>query len=84
MNKKDNKMTTSESIWNDLKDRTFQIFALKDQPVDKFCTYLNMDTERCFISCKSSAVLPALEGWFGDKFTFELYDKYVIVSRKVK
>jgi hypothetical protein len=77
-----NEVTKSETIWKQLKESNFDIFGLTDQRIEKFCKFVNVDAEKCYLVCTVSGVLPALEDKFGKDFTFELVDKYVVVTRK--
>ena len=87
MSKKLDKITEELSgseagkIWDEIKEKTIEMFALPDQKVSDHCTPVNIEPSKLYLRTKSSAVLPSLEVSCGKKFTVELVDKYVTVTR---
>jgi hypothetical protein len=87
MSKKLDKVTEELSgseagkIWDEIKEKTIEMFALPDQKVLDHCTPVNIEPSKLYLRTKSSAVLPSLEVSCGKNFTVELVDKYVTVAR---
>lgn len=87
MSKKLDKVTEELSgseagkIWDEIKEKNIEMFALPDQKVSDHCTPVNIEPSKLYLRTKSSAVLPSLEASCGKKFTVELVDKYVTVTR---
>jgi hypothetical protein len=81
--KEENKLSVSEEIWNDIKDKHIEMFALANAKVSDYCIPVNLDPSRCFLTFKASSVLPALESAFGNVYEFEITkNNYIIVSKK--
>lgn len=68
-------------IWDEIKEKSIEMFALPDQKVADHCTPVNIEPSKLYLRTKSSAVLPSLEVSCGKKFAVELVDKYVTVTR---
>jgi hypothetical protein len=75
------KASTAETIWNDIKDRNIDMFALSGAKVSDYCKPVEIDPSRCFLLFKASAVLPALEAAVAGKYDIEIADRYIIVSK---
>ena len=73
--------TVSLEIWNEIKDKNIEMFALPDQKVHMHCRPVPVEPSKLYLLINSSAVLPSLEVAAGKKYTVELADKFVIVSR---
>lgn len=73
-------MTPSEQIWEDIKDKDIDVFAFKSK-VHKFCEYMDIDEKKCYVVCKASAALPALEVTLGNEYTCTLVEKYVVIEK---
>jgi hypothetical protein len=76
--------TEAEKIWDEIKDRDISLFALNGQKVSDYCTVTRVEPAKCYVVAKVSAVLPALEESLGKKYSCELVDKYIVVSRATK
>jgi hypothetical protein len=55
------KPTKADFIWEMIKDRPIQVFALPNQTVKDHCTMYPIDPEAVYLRLKSTAVLTALE-----------------------
>ena len=76
--------TVAEQIWTEIKDKDILMFALPVQKVSNYCQPVPVDPSRCFLVCKASAALPALEEAIGKEYELTQADKYIIVTRKPK
>jgi len=78
-------LTNAEKIWTEIANLTIEMFALPDQKVANYCKLLpkNPDPEKLFLIPTAGSVLPALEKSLGDKFSVEMVDRFLIVSRKI-
>ena len=74
-------MTEAQKIWNEIKDRSIQMFGLPDQVVSQHCSPVPVEPSKLYVLIRSTATLPSLETAIADKFTVELADKWVIITR---
>ena len=74
-------MTDASKIWEEIKNHPIEMFALPDQKVYDHCVPVNIEPSKLYLKTKSTSVLPALESVCGKKFTVELVDRFVVVSR---
>lgn len=76
------KTTEPNKIWDEIKDKELEIFALPNQKVKDHAEPLNIPgVEHLYVKLASSAVLASLETCLKD-FEFEQTEKYVIIKRK--
>lgn len=73
--------TEASLIWNEIKDRNIEMFALPAQKVAHYCKPINIEPSKLYLRITASSVLPSLETACGSKFVVELLDKYVTVTR---
>jgi hypothetical protein len=76
------KKTQGEEIWNEIKDKQINMFALPGQTVSSYAQPVPIEPTRCFLLLRASSAVPAIEEALGDKYGFEIMDKYMIISRK--
>jgi hypothetical protein len=76
--------TTAGQIWNEIKDKDIEMFALPGQKVYMHCHPVMVDPSKLYLLTNSSAVLPSLENAVGKAYVVELADKFVLVSRATK
>jgi len=74
-------MTTAELIWEEIKDKKIDLFALPEQKVNNYCLPVKIDPSKCYLQFKVGALLPALEVALGSKYLVELNNKYITVAR---
>ena len=72
------------AIWNEIKDKSIDMFALPDQKVFMHCRPVPVEPTKLYLVTTSTAVLPSLETAIKKGFTVELNDKYIVVARAVK
>lgn len=75
--------TEAGNIWNEIKDRPIEMFALPDQRVWQHADPILIEPTKLYLRTHSSSVLPSLEAACGKKFAVDLLDKYVTVTRVV-
>lgn len=75
--------TVAGDIWNEIKDKPIEMFALPNQVVSMHAHPINIEPSRLYLTLNSTSVLPSLETAIGKKYTVELADKFVIVARAV-
>jgi hypothetical protein len=75
--------TEASNIWNEIKDKNIDMFALPNQKVCQYCEPIMIDPDKLYLRTTSSSVLPALESACGKNFLVELTDRYVRVSRVI-
>ncbi len=73
--------TVAGEIWNEIKDKSIEMFALPDQKVHMHVHPVNIEPTKLYLTLQSSATLPSLETALGKKYNVELMDKYAVVSR---
>lgn len=80
--------TVSEKIWNDIKDRKVQMFALPDQCVQDYCMPIEVDPFRLFLTAHHKgknvkipgAFFAALDTALAPKYIVERIDKYIVIT----
>lgn len=73
----------SDIIWNDIKDRDIEMFALPGQKVFQYCKPIKLEPSKLYVEISASAVLPALETAVGSKYSVNYFDKTIVsVSKK--
>jgi hypothetical protein len=75
--------TEAGRIWDEIKNREIEMFALPDQRVWQHCDPILIEPTKLYLRTRSTSVLPSLETACGKKFEVELVDKYVTVARVV-
>jgi len=73
--------TIAGQLWEEIKEKSIEIFALPDQQVQMHCHPVNIEPNKLYLVTKSLAVLPSLEVALGKNYVVELLDKYITVSR---
>lgn len=73
--------TEAEKIWEQIRYRPIEMFALPNQIVEQHCTPFPVDPNRLFLTIRSTATLPSLEVSCGKDFVVEIADRFVIVTR---
>jgi len=79
-------------MWDSIKNRVIDYYALSDQKVYMVCTPINIDPESLYIKMSGTAVICGLEAVLnadfvkvGDKkiprLVVELQDKYAVVTK---
>lgn len=81
-NKEPNKDTVAAQIWEQIKEKPVNMFALPGQKVENFCKPAVVEPSKCYLVLTSTAgsLLPALEESLGSAFTVELAGKYIVVA----
>lgn len=74
--------TPASKLWDEIKVKKIDMFALPNQTVEMHCEPVVVDPTRLFLKPKSNAVLPSLEAALGDSFSIELAKHYLIVTKK--
>ena len=75
-------LTEADKIWNEVKDKQIEMFALPDQVVSMYVKPVTIDPSKLFLLSSASSVLPALELVLEKKFTVEKVDRFIVVTRK--
>ena len=73
--------TEAEKIWDEIKEKPIEMFALPNQIVSQYCKPMPVDPAKLFVTLHATSVLPALELALGSKFKVETMDKYTVISR---
>lgn len=74
--------TVAEKIWENIKDKTIDMFALPGQTPAKYCKPVTVEPHKLYLKFTVSAVLPALEEAFKSIYNVELVDKYIVMTIK--
>ncbi len=76
--------TEAQKIWNEIKEKSVDMFALPNQVVSQYCKPAFIEPGRLYLLVSAASFLPSLETALGEKFTVEIVDKYLVVSRAAK
>lgn len=74
--------SASDLIWNEIKDKSIDMFALPEQKVHMYVTPIDIEPSKLYLKFSASAVLPALETALGAKFSVERVDRFITVTKK--
>ena len=75
-------VVVADDIWDDIKARPIEMFALSNQKVEHHVTKLDVPVKnQLYVKLSSSAVLPSLEASLSD-YDVEAAEKYVIIKRR--
>lgn len=80
--KEPNKDTVAAQIWEQIKEKPVNMFALPSQKVQDYCKPAVVEPNKCYLVLTSTAtaLLPALEEALGKGYTVELAGKYIAVG----
>ena len=74
--------TEADLMWDEIKGRPIEMFALPEQVVAQHCTPVPLDPNKLYLTLRSSAVLPSLEASVSKDFHVEMADRWAVVTRK--
>lgn len=74
-------LTEAEKIWNEIKDKKIEMFALPDQKVHQYCDTQTIEPTKLYLVPKATSVLPALETALAPKYNVDRMDRFIVVSR---
>jgi len=72
--------SVSKTIWAEIKDKDIDVFAMVSK-VSDYCEYIDIDEKKCYLVCKATAVLPALEMALGSNYKCNSSDKYIVIEK---
>jgi len=73
--------TEADKIWEEIKDKSIDMFSLPNQQVFQYCQPIPIDPSKLYVKLQATSVLPSLEAAVGKKFEVSLLDKYIVISR---
>lgn len=75
--------TEAGKIWDEIKNRAIDMFAIPDQIVSQHVFPSNIDHTKLYLTGKPGAtsVLPALETALGKNYVVDLAGRFITVSR---
>lgn len=76
--------TEAENIWNEIRFKEIQMFALPGQTVSHYCKPAPVEPSKLYLLTTATSVLPSLEEAVGKNYVVETVDKYIVVSRAVR
>ena len=77
------RVTESEKIWDEIRSRPIEAYALPHQIVEMHVSRIDMPGDRLFVQLKSSGILPSLEATLGGSYEVEVAERYVIIKRAI-
>jgi hypothetical protein len=72
--------TIADKIWEEIKDRQVNMFALPNQTVSNYCTFTLVEPNKCYLTYQVPAILPALEAALGNSYKVELAGRFLTVA----
>jgi hypothetical protein len=78
--KKNTDDTIADMIWNAIKDKPIDVFALPNQIVSDYFTPVAIEPSRLYLSLSAPAAFPALETALGKSYVVDQDQKFVIVT----
>lgn len=76
--------TEAGAIWNEIRFKEIQMFALPGQTVSHYCKPAVVEPSKLYLLTTATSVLPSLEAAVGRNYVVESIDKYTVVSRAVR
>lgn len=76
--------TASEQIWEEVKGKQLNLFALPSQTVETHCQPAQVEPTKLYLTLKqknATSVLPALEEALRGKYTVEMAGRFICVAR---
>lgn len=73
--------TEAGAIWNEIRFKEIQMFALPGQTVSHYCRPAIVEPSKLYLVASASSALPSLEEAVGKNYVVESVDKYIVVSR---
>ena len=82
MANKESNTNVAAQIWEQIKEKPVNMYALPNQKVEDYCKPAMVEPSKCYLTLTStaSALLPALEETLGKTYTVELVGKYIAVG----
>jgi hypothetical protein len=74
----------SVQIWNEIKEKSIDMFALPGQQVNQYYKPVPVEPSKLYLLplvARATCALPSLETAVGVNYIIELVDKYVTVTR---
>lgn len=75
-------VTEAAKIWSEISGVELEMFSLPGQTVEKYCTQVNIEPTKLYVTASVQAVVPALEAALGKRFTVERAQKFIVIARK--
>lgn len=72
--------TVANKIWEEIKDKQVNMFALPNQKVSNFCQPKLVEPSKCYLTYTVTSILPALESALGANYKVELAGRFLTVS----
>ncbi len=72
--------TTAEKIWDEIKDKQVNMFALPNQSVNKYLTPVSIDPNKLYVTFTVTAILPALESALGSQYKVEPAGRFLTIA----
>lgn len=71
---------SGKQLWEEIKNKNIDVFA-NTAKVHQYCNFVEIDPNKCYLTCKATAVLPALETTLGGGYVCSQIEKYILVER---
>jgi len=78
--KKNEDDTVADMIWNAIKDKPIDVFALPNQIVSDYFKPVEIEPSKLYLSLSAPAAFPALETALGKSYVVDQDQKFVIVT----
>ena len=75
--------TIADKIWQEIKNKPLEMFALPKQFVNMYCSPVIVEPTKLYLLSTVPATLPALEVALKDLYFVEKIDRYICVSNIV-
>jgi hypothetical protein len=72
--------TIANKIWEEIKDKPVNMFALPNQTVSNYCQQQSVEPSKCYLTYTVSSILPALEAALGNSYKVEIAGRFLAVS----
>ncbi len=74
--------TIADKLWEEIKDKKVEMFALPNQTVSMYCQPVNINPSKLYLTYKASSLIASIEETLGPSFKVEHVGNYITVSKE--
>ena len=72
--------SNAEKIWDEIKDKQVNMFALPNQSISKYLTPSPVEPNKLYVTFTVTSILPALENALGSAYKVETAGRFLAIS----
>lgn len=75
--------TVADRIWDEIKNKKVNMFALPNQTVSSYCNVVTIEPSKCYLEYTVPAILPALEAALGAEYKVDVAGRFITVVHAI-